>query len=74
MERFCSMIWDLWVSLLVQQLFTSEEGFYFMLLLITFSSIKVCHCHLYPSFPLRSILVGVTATTLWSSFSPRSIT
>jgi len=73
MKRFCSMIWDLWVSLL-QQLLTSEDGFYFMLLLITFSSIKVCHFHLYPSFPLRSTLVGVTATTLWCSFLPRSIT
>jgi len=73
MKRFCGMIWDLWVSLL-QRLLTSEGGFYFMLLLITFSSIKVCYFHLYPSFPLRSTLVGVTATTLWSSFLPRSIT
>ena len=73
-RRLCGMILNLWVSLLVERLLTSEEGFYFMLLLIMFRSNKVCYFQLYPSFPLRSTLVGVTATTLWSSFSPRSIT
>lgn len=72
--RFCSMILELWVSVPVEQLLTSEEGFYFLLLLITCSSLKVCHFHLYSSVLLRSTPVAVTATTLWSSFLPKSIT
>lgn len=41
---------------------------------VSFSDIKYVSLASTVSFSLRSTLVGVTATTLWCSFLPRSIT